>query len=172
MSFSSCGPQALEHRLGSSHWLTGKSQELFLDVIDTLPAFILKKKGDIPSSNFFFFVTLFIFGCAGSLSLLGLVSSCGKWGILSLVAVHGLYFGGLSWFRPRALEHRLSGCETWTSLLFTTWDPPGSGIEPHLRHWQANALPLSHQGNPSNHLLLFFISYNILFKNFFNINLF
>ena len=53
--FSSCGPQALERRLSSSHWLTGKSQELFLDVIDTFPAFILKKKGDLPSSNFFFF---------------------------------------------------------------------------------------------------------------------
>ena len=91
--FSSCGPQALERRLSSSHWLTGKSQELFLDVIDTLPAFILKRKGDLLSSNFFFFlVILFIFGCAGSWSLLGLVSSCGKWGLLSLVAVCGLYF--------------------------------------------------------------------------------
>ena len=56
-------PQAPERRLSSSHWLTGKSHELFLDVIDTLPAFILKRKGDLLSSNFSFCNFIYFWLC-------------------------------------------------------------------------------------------------------------
>ena len=37
---------------------------------------------------------------------------------------------GLSSCGSRALEHRLSSCGAWASLLHGTWDLPGPGIEP------------------------------------------
>ena len=49
---------------------------------------------------------------------------------------------------PWALEHSLRSCGVWTSLLLGIWDLPGSGIEPHLPHWQVDYLSLSHQGSP------------------------
>ena len=78
----------------------------------------------------------------------GLLSSCGVW---------AFYCGGLScWARALghlgfgscssgAPAHRLNSCGTHTWLLCGMWDLPRSGIEPV--HWQADSLPLSHQGS-------------------------
>ena len=41
------------------------------------------------------------------------------------VAAHGLRGRG-----SQALEHRLSDCGAWASLLCGMWDLPGPGIEP------------------------------------------
>ena len=41
---------------------------------------------------------------------------------------------------------------------------PTQGSNPHLMHWQADSLSLSHQGSPSSHILLFsceFMSYSL-----------
>ena len=77
-------------------------------------------------------LSFFFFGCTGPLSLCGLLSSCSEQGLLfsavcrliavassvaeqvgsralsSVVATHGLNGCG-----SRALEHRLSSCDTW-----------------------------------------------------------
>ena len=47
-----------------------------------------------------------------------------------------------------ALKHSLSSCGTQEWLLHGMWDPPQLGSNPCLLHWQADALPLSHQGSP------------------------
>ena len=77
-------------------------------------------------------------------------SSCGEQGLLfvvvrglliavaSLVAEHGLLGAQisvvvalrLSSCGSRALEHRLSSCGAWASLLHGMWDLPGPGLEP------------------------------------------
>ena len=87
----------------------------------------------------------FMFGCTGSLLLLGLSSSCGEDGLLcsngarasldmehrllsvraSAVAAHGL-----SSVCSRALEHRLSICGAPASLFRGTWYLPRPRTEP------------------------------------------
>ena len=42
---------------------------------------------------------------------------------------------------------RLSSCSTRASLLCSTWDLPGSRVEPVFPALQADSLPLSHQGS-------------------------
>ena len=104
-------------------------------------------------------VYLFIFGCAGSSLLCGLFCSCSKQGLLFLV-VHGLLLWwllllwsskrvGFSSWGSRPLEHKFNSCGSWAYLLCSTWDLPGSGLNPRLLHCQVDSLPLSHQGSPS-----------------------
>ena len=108
------------------------------------------------------FIYLFIFGCAGSLLLCGLFSSCGEWGLLSgcgawashcggfsccgapapgawasVVAAHGLSSCG-----SPALEHRLNSC-AWPSCSEASRIFPDQGSNPCLLCWQANFLPVS-----------------------------
>ena len=81
----------------------------------------------------FFFIYL---GCA----VRGFLSSCtGEAGravlstsamMASLAAEHGLKVRRLGRCSSRGLEHRLSSCGTWASLLHGTQDLPGPGIEP------------------------------------------
>ena len=84
----------------------------------------------------------FIFGCAGSLLLFGLFSHCGKQGLHTLVAVHGLLIVLVSvvaehWAPCRlnscgsqTLEHRLNSFVTQTELLCGMWDLHGPVIKP------------------------------------------
>ena len=48
----------------------------------------------------------------------------------------------------RILGHRLRSGGAWTQLLHSIQDLPGPRIEPVSPHWQADSLPLSHQGSP------------------------
>ena len=98
----------------------------------------------------FYYLFIFTFGCAGSLPLLCIFSSCCKWGLLSswsaqqasrrggfsscgawalgaqaVVAVTC----GLSNCGSWAAEHKLSGCGTQAQLLHGAWDLPESGIK-------------------------------------------
>ena len=109
---------------------------------------------------------IYLFSCAGSLSLRALFSSYGKQGLLivvvdglltavaSFVAKHQLWTCKLQqlWqmgsevVTPRLQstgsvvgEHRL-GCST------IYWIFPHQGSNPCLLHWQENSLPLSQQG--------------------------
>ena len=115
---------------------------------------------------FFFWKKIYLFSCAGSLSLRALFSSYGKQGLLivvvdglltavaSFVAKHQLWTCKLQqlWqmgsevVTPRLQstgsvvgEHRL-GCST------IYWIFPHQGSNPCLLHWQENSLPLSQQG--------------------------
>ena len=112
---------------------------------------------------------LICFGCAGSLLLIRLFSSCSEWGLLfvtvpglltavaSPVAEHGLQDMwasivaecGLSSYGSQALEHRLSSCGTRAQLLCGMWIFPDQGLNPCLLHWKVNSLPLSPQGSPA-----------------------
>ena len=47
----------------------------------------------------------------------------------------------------RALEHRLNNCGAH-QLPLGMWDLPDQGLKPCLLPWQADSLPLSHQGSP------------------------
>ena len=67
----------------------------------------------------------FIFGCAGSLLLLGFFSSCGEWGLLLVAAPEPLLA-----VSSLALEHRLNSCGSWAWLLCSVWDLPRLRIEP------------------------------------------
>ena len=56
---------------------------------------------------------------------------------------------GVSSCSSHALEHRLNNCLSGLAALQHMWDLPDPGIEPVSLHWQANSLPLSHQGGPA-----------------------
>ena len=95
-------------------------------------------------------VYLFIFGCAGSLSLFGLFSSCIERRlpiiamrrvlivVTPLVAVHRLQGVRAS----VVMAHRL-GCSVSCGIF------PDQGLNLCLLHWQVDSLPVSHQGSPS-----------------------
>ena len=91
---------------------------------------------------------LFIFGCAGSLLLHGLFSSCGEQGLLSSCHTWASVYSGFSCCSFWAPEHRLSSHGAWAQVRLFMWNLPRSEIKPCLLHWQMDSLPLSHQGSP------------------------
>ena len=107
---------------------------------------------------FIYFWLNWVFAAAHRLSLVAMS------GVYSLVVGHVLLFAvasraqtlackGFSSCGPQALEHRLNSCGAQAWLLCGMWDLPGPGIEPCLLPWQADSLPLSHQGNPWSMIL-------------------
>ena len=82
---------------------------------------------------------VFIFGCAGSLLLVGLFSSFSEWGLLCSCGATSLWcfscgtqargHVGVSSCGPWALERRFCSC-AWAYLPHDTWNLPRSGIEP------------------------------------------
>ena len=56
------------------------------------------------------------------------------------------HFPGL-WWPETPLSFTIC-CGPRASLLCSMWDLPGPGIEPPSADWQADSLPLSHQGSP------------------------
>ena len=83
------------------------------------------------------YVFILFWGCAGSLLLRGLQSSCSAQGY-SLVGVTAYHRGGFSRRGAQALgcmgsvdeSSRLNSCGAWTQLLRGVWDLPGPGKEP------------------------------------------
>ena len=100
----------------------------------------------------FFYIILFIFGCAGSslmqgnffsystpASHCGGFSCCRAWALVhagSAVAAPGLQSTG-----SLVVAHRLS-CSIECEIF------PTQGLNPCLLHWQVDSLPLSHQESP------------------------
>ena len=104
--------------------------------------------------GFFLIFYFFIFGCARSLLLCRLFSSCGKWQLLASCGARASRSRGFScclWsavaLKPDcrasvvvacglrscgfgALEQRLNSCGMWAQLLLSMWNLPGSGVEP------------------------------------------
>ena len=95
----------------------------------------------------------FIFGCAGSSLLHELFSSCSKCRLL-FIAVLGHLIAVASLVVERklystssvAVVHRLICSEAYGIFL-------NQGLNLWLLHWQADSLPLSHQGNLEDFLL-------------------
>lgn len=50
------------------------------------------------------------------------------------------------------VDSGFSCCGAQAQWLRSTWDLPGPGIRPVCPHWQANSLPLEHQGSPASFL--------------------
>ena len=94
---------------------------------------------------------------------------CAEWGPLSSRGGLASRCSGLSSCRSQALghpdfsscsmwaqqlrswapEHRLRSCGSQAERSCSMWDPPDRGSNPCLLHWQADSLPLSHQGSPT-----------------------
>ena len=75
-------------------------------------------------------IYLFIFGCAGSLLLCGLFSSCGEPGAtLKLQCTQASNCSGFSRCGSWALNHRLNRCGTPGWLSHGMWDLSRSGIK-------------------------------------------
>ena len=52
---------------------------------------------------------------------------------------------------PGSSVHGILRHEYWSGLSFPPrGDLPNPGLNPHLLHWQADSLPLSHQGSPDD----------------------
>ena len=74
-----------------------------------------------------------------------------------------ILYGLSHWGRPVAVAQGLNSCGFWalehrfssgtrTQLFCSMWDHPGSNL--CLLHWQADSLPLRHQGSPGIFTLL------------------
>ena len=66
--------------------------------------------------------------CSAQAFHCGGFSCCGTWALGARASV--VVACGLSSCGSRALEHRLSSCGAWASLLCGMWDLPGPGLEP------------------------------------------
>jgi len=85
----------------------------------------------------------------GLLSVLASLVLHGLWGARSpVVATHGSGIAALGLLSTGSIvvAHRLSCFEACGIS-------PDRGSNPYLLHWQANSLPLSHQGSPNQSLL-------------------
>ena len=124
------------------------------------------------SGGFYFYLSclkcLFIYGCAGSLLLLGLwLVSEGRGSPLAvvrglLVAVASLVEGprlclgctGVIACGSPALELRISSCGARAYLLHGMWDLPGSGIEPVSPALAGGFFATEPPGKPCFYLLM------------------
>ena len=103
----------------------------------------------------------FMFGCAGSLLLYGLSSSCGEWGLLSSYGAQTSHYSGFSCCRAQApgclgsvvVEYGLNYSEMCRIFL-------DEGSNQYPLPWQVDSLPLDHQDGP----LLVFNREGILVK--------
>ena len=95
------------------------------------------------------FSFIYLFGCTGSSLPRGLFSSCGERGLLSLLQRADFPLWQLLWRQSTGsrgtgsvdVAHRLS-CSTACQVF------PAEGSSPWPLRWQADSLPLSHQGSP------------------------
>ena len=121
-----------------------------------------------PCLNYFIIFFIFIFDSAGSSLLHGIFSSCREQGLLQMV--HRVLTAGSSPVVEHGLQNMwaavvvvpvLSSCSSWalqhrlSSVVHGLCCSAARGIfldqgsNPYLPHWQANSLPLSHQGSPA-----------------------
>ena len=77
-------------------------------------AAIKTQSSQINKNKYFFFnFVFFILGCAGSLLLQGLFSSCGEQRLLSSDGAQASHWGGFSCCRAQALGHSgFNNCDT------------------------------------------------------------
>ena len=127
---------------------------------------IIYQKGDYPGGPnlltgalylfFFNFISLFIFGCAGSWLLCWIFFRCVEWGIFSSYGARASHCGGFTCCESWALELvGLSRCGSWAlEHRLHSYGSTACGIfldqrsNPCLLHWQADSLPLSLKGSP------------------------
>jgi len=85
----------------------------------------------------FFLICIYIFGCAGSSLLQGLLSGCGAWashcGDFSCCRARALGCGGFNSCSSQDLDHKLS-CSLACGIF------PDQGSNPCLLCWQADSL--------------------------------
>ena len=134
-------------------------------------------RGQSGSDLSFKFLLIFIFGCAGSSLPCVFFPSCGKQGwlsgcgalvlpaVASLAAQRGSRARGLQWLWHEGSAVAAHGLESTGSIILahglsyymSSGIFPDQGSNPRLLHWQADSLPLSHQGSLSfDHFLLDF----------------
>ena len=96
----------------------------------------------------------FSFGHVGSSLLLGLFSSCSMQRLLPscgaglLISVaFSLQSTGSRQTGFSSVAHGPSGYGTWASFPRGVWDLPVTRIKSLSLHWQADSVPLSHQGS-------------------------
>ena len=112
--------------------------------------------------KFFFNVFIFISGCVGSSLLCRLCSSCSDRGPLSSRDTQASHCRGFSCCGTqalgcadfsscgsRALEHRLNNCGAKALVALRHVGSSRIRDGTCLLHWQADSLPLRHQGNPA-----------------------
>ena len=71
-------------------------------------------------------------------------------------SIHGIFQARvLEWvvIAFSAPEHRLGNCGTWLTCSEACGISPDQGSNLCFLHWQADSLPLSHQGSPIIHIL-------------------
>ena len=96
-------------------------------------------------------------------------SSCGEQELLSSCNAQASHCSGFSWCRAQglgragfsscstqlssrgsqALDHRVNSCGPWAELLCSTWDLPGSGIEPMFPAVAGGFFTTESPGQPS-----------------------
>ena len=127
------------------------------------------------------FIYLSIFGCAGSLLLHRLLSSCSNQGLLSSCSAWASCCSGFSWCRARALGHMgFRSCGVWPQELQLVGSRatgaavkaqglsypaacgifPDQGWNPCPLHRQAGSLPLNQQRSPGVFLSFFFFFFS------------
>ena len=95
--------------------------------------------------HFIFLLLIYLFiGCAGSLLPHRLLSTCGELGLLRSCRVQASPRGCSSYCGAQALSVQ-------ASVVAACGISPDQGSNLCLWHWQANSLPLSHQGSPEGH---------------------
>ena len=120
--------------------------------------FIYTYSFSCPELTFFQNIILFNFGCAGLCCCRGFALVAASGGS-SLAAVHGLLVAvasladvvcGLSSCGSWALDSIVVACRFSSSVACGIFPDQGSNL--CLPQWQADSLPLSHQGSPRTHV--------------------
>ena len=105
-----------------------------------------------------------IFGCAGSLLLHGLFSSCGKQGLLSSCDAQVSHCGV-----SLVTEYRLNRCGARAQLLCSMWDLSASGIELIFPTLVGGFFSLGPPGKPKGLLLIsLLVVRSLAFKIYFD----
>jgi len=110
----------------------------------------ISEKWGLTKVFFFFFLQfyLYIFECAWSSLLCGLLSRCGAWASycsgFSCCRAEALGCTGFSTCSSGAPEHRLDSCGPGPSCSATYGISQDQGLNLRLLHWQADSLLLSH----------------------------
>ena len=122
---------------------------------------------------FYNFISLFLFiGCAGSLLLSGLSSSCSKWDTLHCSEAFSLQWLLLLWSTSsrhtgfsscgsQALLHMLNTCGARVYLLHSMWDLPRPGVKPVSPALASGFFTTEPQGKLQNHTSLSSISLKV-----------
>ena len=115
--------------------------------------------------HLFFLIFIYFWSCWVFIAVQGLFSSCREWELLSYCGAQASHYGGFFCFGVRALGCLGFNCHgTWSQQLWLTGSRVvmahklscfvahgillNQGLNPCLLHWQADFLPMNHQGSP------------------------